>query len=319
MIDFVLQPQSRSAYLMNMRLTASLILSAALLTACTQPSPPHEPVTPPATQLPLRPASSPDYYILGISGKCLRDALGRYCFNLLPSRTSAARLTAQNTRNNWNYLQPRGTLDAVATAVRKRGWSVAVKGYAASLQDRVNTSSGTTETHPGFLSLYQDVQTIFWRDIYGVRNPSRLILVAHSHGTVYSHLLTWMEPNLPVEIQVDLDGVCAYWQTDNQGDFRDANFLPGLDFEAVCRTRDSAQGGSPGDLQNVTFANVRSNLDVHSNDPLLLDLTPNRRPNGSAQDIWSADFQEDHSGVTNVGSQAMAWVTQSVFNLTPQR
>lgn len=297
----------------------ALLFTSLLLVSCTPPTPPAPPAPPPEAPLPLRPATSPDYYILGISGKCLFDAGGTPCFNLLPSSTNPPALTGQNTRNNWNYLQPRGSLDAVAAAVRKRGWTTGIKGYAASLNDRVNTSGGTAATHAGFLTLLGDLRTIYLRDISGVRNPSRVILVAHSHGTVYSHLLTLLDPNFPVEIQVDLDGVCAYWQTDNEGDFQAAGLGTLVDFEQVCRTRDSALGGSPGDLQNVTYGRVRYNLDVHSRDLALLDLTPNRRPDGSAAGIWTADFQESHGEVTEVGSEAMAWVTQGVYNLTPAR
>lgn len=280
-----------------------------LLVACTSTTPPAP--APSTPVLPLRPASSPDFYILGVSGKCLRDDLGRVCQNLMPSGVQV-----QNTAHNYDYLSGRGTLDAIAGAVRKNGWSTRTLGYAASLTDRVNTGTGQLATHSGFLTLIADLRVIVNRDIEGVRNPSRLILVGHSHGTVWSHLLTALNPDLPVEIQVDFDGVCAYWQSDNQGDFEAAGLGTLIDFERVCRTRDSALGGDPNDLQNVVYGAVRTNLDVHSRDPLLLDLTKNARPDGSHVGIYSADFAESHSGVTQPGSAALTWVTQSVENLT---
>jgi len=284
-----------------------------MLAACATnaPAPPPVPTPAPAPVLPLRPASSPDFYVLGISGKCLFDDLGRVCQNLLPSG-----LTPQNTANNYDYLSGRGTLEAIASAVRKNGWSVQTFGYAASLQDRTNTGTGQLATHQGFLSLAADLRAIVQRDIQGVRNPSKLILVGHSHGTVWSHLLTALNPELPVEIQVDFDGVCGYWQSDNQGDFQAAGLGNIVNFEQVCRSRDSALGGDPQDLQNVVYGAVRYNLDIHSTGPLVLDRTSNARPDGSRAGIFSGAFDEGHSGVVLSGSSALNWVSQGVTTLT---
>ncbi|GGL17488.1 hypothetical protein GCM10010844_40390 [Deinococcus radiotolerans] len=249
--------------------------------------------------------------MIGLSGKCLKDAADQWCWNLVPSS-----LTPLNTANNFNYLEQRQTLAAVVRAVEKNGWTARAMGYAASLNDRTNTSSGVLATHRGYLSLVSDLQTIVRRDMQGVRNPSRLIVVGHSHGTVWSHLLTALSPALPIEIQVDLDGVCAYWQTDNEGDFRQAGLGDLLDFERVCRTRSSALGGDASDLQNVVFGNVRYNLDVHSSDLALFDGTDNTRPDGSRAGIFSAAFPENHSDVTWPTSATMTWVLQGVTNLT---
>ena len=88
-----------------------------LLVACASATPPAPPTLPSTPALPLRPASSPDFYILGVSGKCLRDDLGRLCQNLIPSGVQAL-----NTANNYDYLSGRGTLDAIAGAA----WDVRV-------------------------------------------------------------------------------------------------------------------------------------------------------------------------------------------------
>jgi len=262
------------------------------------------------TLLPLRPASSPDYYILGISGKCFKDDLDRSCLNLLP-----ASVVALNTKNNYNYLESRGTLEAVAQAVRTNGWTVQVRSYAASLEDRVNTGTGATALHHGFLTFVQDLKEIAQRDIQGVRNPSKIILIAHSHGTVWSHLFTKLNPGLPVEVQVDLDGVCADWATDNKGDFERLGLSNVVDFGALCSTL-NGQGGNLSDVQNIVYGTVWYDLDVHSNDRALFDHTENHRPDGQINGVFSAAFGENHGGVTFPGSSAMNWVTQSVSNLT---
>jgi hypothetical protein len=298
------------------RLTMPLLALTALLASCGNAPNTPSPLAPPIPEnvLPARPVTSPDYYVIGISGKCISDELKLPCGNITPSA-----LQPLNTGNNYNYLEPRGTLSAVADAVRSRGWTVETRGFAASLFDRTNTSSGTLATHPGFLTLTEYVANIYNRDIKGVRNPSRIVLVAHSHGVVWSHLLTFLAPTLPVELQLDFDGVCLYWQSDNQGDFQAAGLGNLMDFEAVCRSRDAAFGGNPNDLQNITASNVRYNLDVHSNDLTLFDSTPNWRLDGTTTGVFVAAFNESHSGVTQRDSQGLDWAVRSVQNLTSYR
>ena len=257
--------------------------------------------------LPLRPAGTPDYFVVGISGKCLKveGGLPGSCAQLSPSS-----LQALDTSKNWNYLQSRGTLEGVANAIAKKGWSVGFKGYAASLPDRINTSSGQSETQHGFQTLESDVMWIYKNAIQGVSNPSRIVLVAHSHGVVWSHLFTMLHPEVPIEIQVDFDGVCLYWVTDNQGDLTAAGWGGRVNTSTICNGPMAALGGSKTDMQNITRDNVKYNVEIQSGKFLpanLHDAVGNRRLDGSTAGIFTENFgTEDHSTVTRPGSSGFA-------------
>lgn len=284
-----------------------------MLTACSGTSTPTV-VTPPAPTLPLRPAGTFDYYVIGISGKCAHDELGRACWNILP-----ASLQTLNTKNNYNYLVPRKTVPLIVNAIYGKGHSVAYRGYAASLEDRINTGSGITEQHPGFMTLATDVANIYKTAINGFSNPSKLVFVAHSHGVVWAHLFSTLYPQVPIEMEFDFDGVCAYWQTDNKGDFERLGYGNITDFEGLCRTRDALSGGNPTDMHNITQPNVRYNVEIQSNDWKLSDGISNRRPDGTATRIYSAKFQEDHSRVTEENSQGLAYAVQWAAALAPSK
>lgn len=270
--------------------------------------------------LPLRPAGTPDYYVVGISGKCLAVE-GGYpgsCAQLSPSS-----LQAQDTSKNYNYLLPRGTLEGIANTIYGKGWSAAYKGYAASLPDRINTSSGKSELHHGFQTLEAEVMSIYKTAIQGVRNPSKIVLVAHSHGVVWSHLFTMLHPEVPVEIQVDFDGVCLYWVTDNQGDLNAAGWGGRFSTSNICNGPRASLGGSSTDMQNITRNNVKSNVEIQSGAYLPLNLhdsVGNRRLDGSTNGIFTEYFgTETHSKVTVPGSSGYAAALRWTGELTPRK
>ncbi|MFB9992027.1 hypothetical protein ACFFLM_08650 [Deinococcus oregonensis] len=236
------------------------------------------------------------------------------CGNLLPSS-----LQPLNTQNNYNYLGPRKTLSMIAEAFVKKGYTVQPFGYAASLEDRTNTSSGKLETHPGFISLTNDVAQIYNTSIRGVSNPSKLVFVAHSHGVVWAHLFSMLYPQVPIEIEFDFDGVCADWQTDNQGDFERLSIGNITDFEAVCRTRAALLGGSSTDMHNITPPNVKYNVELQSSDLVLRDSVDNKRPDGSTTGIYSENFWDLHSGITQPGSDGLDYAVRSAASLTPSK
>ncbi|UQN08032.1 hypothetical protein [Deinococcus sp. QL22] len=205
----------------------------------------------------------------------------------------------------------------IAEAIATKGYSVQPRGYAASLEDRTNTSSGKLETHSGFISLTHDVAQIYSTAIRGVSNPSKLVFVAHSHGVVWAHLFSMLYPQVPIEIQFDFDGVCADWQTDNQGDFERRNIGNITDFEAVCRTRALVFGGSSTDMHNITQPNVKYNVDLQSSDPTLRDSVDNKRPDGSTTGIYAKKFWDLHSGITHPGSDGLDYAVGLAASLTP--
>lgn len=304
-----------------------IVALVAFLTACSSSTPtPSEtiPETKPGggviTQPPAkstRPEGSPDVFVLAVSGKCFFDDYGKPCFNILPSET----LKPKNTRNNYDYLSTKGTTFAVANRISKLGYVVGYKGFAASLFDRENSGTGELKTHLGFTSLVANADEIFQKYIKGFSNPSKIVLLAHSHGVVWSHLLTKFRPSIPVEAQIDLDGVCAYWSTDNKGDFSDTRNTTDIDYSDFCALQDPTDGGKPNDLQNLVFPNVKWNFEAQASNDFILNKTivhdgfNNHRINGAfGADayIFSLQFPVNHSKVTDPSSEAMDWILKSM-------
>lgn len=278
-----------------------------LLTACgqnslTTPSTPN----PPAQK--YRPATSPDVYVLGISGKCFLNSEGIACANLMPA-SKQEDISKQNAQNNWDYLgailpgQTDSTLHDLAFTIHKQGNSVLYKGYAGSWPDTTNTTTG--QQYDGVKTLLAELQAIYTRDIQDVMNPSKIVLVSHSHGVVWSHIVQWALPKVPIEVAIDFDGICRYWGTDNAADItRDGNPY-NIPVSSLCGQQITG-GGNPYDIQNVVFSNVKFNLDIQASNtascnPYVLlgvyDGHDNIRNEGGTEGIYAFNTCEDHGSV----------------------
>ena len=69
--------------------------------------------------------------------------------------------------------------------------------------------------HPGYWEAQADLDRIYREWISNFKNPTRLVLVGHSNGTVWASLLALENPHVTFDYGVSLDGVCNHWEEDN--------------------------------------------------------------------------------------------------------
>ena len=185
-----------------LRRSLGLLLGLTSLVGCA-PLPTFQEAlyNPPTAQqlarLPARPPGSPDVLIVGISGRC-----GPPC---------------QAPQDNWDYLGERGTLKAVAKVFEERGLKVRVEGYAERITTDF-TSRRSKLPQRGILDLLSDYQKLTGEWVVGRRNPTRVILVGHSHGAVWAHYLSTLFAQVPVAALIDLDANCAAWNVDHSAE-----------------------------------------------------------------------------------------------------
>ena len=162
-----------------------------LLSGCSEITEALDDLTnPPAN---LRPFGSPDVVILGFAGRCGPPGCGA------PSSNKAY---LSDTENN--------TLQVMAETFESSGHSVRTYSYAATVSQYEND-----HFHPGYYEAQGDLDRIYTDWIAGFDNPTRLILVGHSHGAVWSSLLAMENPHVAFDVGVYLDGVCNQWEQDN--------------------------------------------------------------------------------------------------------
>ncbi|THF88701.1 hypothetical protein E7T09_05860 [Deinococcus sp. KSM4-11] len=286
-------------------LPRSLLLAGLLvwLTACV----PHWLVQGTRTPALDLDGPMPDVVVIGISGRCSQPCLA--------------------PRDNRDYLSSRGTLDSVADVFSSAGFAVEVAGYA-SHPAASHTSPYLPRPQPGFEALLADFTRL--HDTWLKQpQPPRIIVVAHSHGVTWAHLLTRTFPDVPITAQVDLDGMCVAWRPDYSAAVR------ALPPTAPQRTQmldacDPIQiGGRKVPLKDVVWPNVAVNYEVQSKRlpartsasgglPVnyLFELSRNTRLDGTTSGIERfVSVREDHSSITYPNSDAMAWVTTHLREL----
>lgn len=244
---------------------------------------------------------APDVVVFSMSGRC-----GPPC--LAP-------------RDNWDYLESRGTLDRVANVFTAAGYRVQVAGYASNPAARFS-SSYVSGPQRGYEALRLDFAAVAATWMKAAR-PPRLVLLGHSQGSVWLHHLTRVNPHVPVALQVDLDGLCVAWKSD---------------FGAGIRALASTYGDEPSPLQacdaftvaghtvgvkDIVWPSVALNLEVQSKRlparptvsggfPVnyLFEVTPNIRLDGTRAGIERfVSSREDHSAISYPNSDALTWVT----------
>ncbi|MBB5375113.1 hypothetical protein HNQ07_000557 [Deinococcus metalli] len=244
---------------------------------------------------------APDVVILGVSGRCSPPCVA--------------------PRDNWDYLSSRGTLDAVADVYAAAGYRVEVAGFA-SHPAASHTSPYLPRPQSGYEALVAAVSRMraTW-----LRSgmPPRVVLVAHSHGVAWAHLLTRTFPEVAFTAQVDLDGMCVAWRSDYGAAVRalppaapdEPQLLDACDAVSIT--------GRTVPLKDVVWPNVALNLEVQSKRlpartsasgglPVnyLFELARNTRLDGTATGIQHfLSVREDHSAISYPNSDALAWVT----------
>ena len=262
-------------------------------------------------ELTLRPEGSPDVLLLTVSGRC-------------PPGCKAP-------DDNIDYLTPRGTLKAVQDTLEAQGLSVTSYAVAGHLDQHtvrsvVQTQIGAGRSIPagqqGFLQLEGRLNTAYADWIRGRSNPTRIVLLAHSHGVVWTHALTRAHREVPISAMIDLDGVCDFWEMDNrrfiQAHLARLGHNP-WSFNLADSCGSVRVGNLRYDLKDVVYPNVQANLEVQSvhllggggtvvaNAPY--DGLQNIRTDGSRQNIQTYRSEsETHSAVSSPSGKALAWV-----------
>ncbi|BDP40523.1 hypothetical protein DAETH_04920 [Deinococcus aetherius] len=288
-------------------------LTLCALSACgTVPTPQAAgPAVSAQAALTPRPQGSPDVAIFVVSGRC-----GATCDD------------APN--DNWNYLEPQGTVAALGKMFAGLGRSVKTYAYSAHLRTHFSNLSGKQEA--GFLDMEAQLRSVLANWVQGRKNPTRLVLVGHSHGTNWTHNLARVYQGVTFDYLIDLDGICLAWEDDHRPFIqayyaeRGGNPWP-EDISKSCAQVD-AGGLTRYDHKDVALRNVRYNLEIQSqravdqpastdgSTNLLFDTVNNVRPDGSRAGISTfLSYDEGHNEIQLPGSEAMSWLGGKVQEL----
>lgn len=289
--------------------TTDRVTGAATSTAADWTSVPSDAA---ATTLRERPADAPDVAIIAFSGHC-----GLWCA----------------TQDTWAYLdQPTSqtggvaVLDVIRAAYLSQGLSVQVFSASSFVTSHRSAISGKIEA--GYLQAqaYLDHVKRDWID--GVENPTRVVIVAHSHGTVWASLLTMNNLDVTFDTMVSIDAICWQWWAKHKGYIRET-FVDGpwpipfpLDQGDPCGTLTIPGQDRRFDINDVISANVIYGIEVRtaprilSFDPnLIADDQPNVRINGTGDNLWGIQATEGHSGVARHYNRSIAWVASLIEGL----
>jgi hypothetical protein len=255
-----------------------------------------------------RPAGLPDVVIIGVSGHCF----GFGC----PSF---------NTEN----LASAGTLDVLAEPFYARGIDVEILAATDNFYDQPIGSASPTAY--GFLSL--DLTLRYIRDTYiaDYDDPTRVIVVGHSHGAVWAHIaLNVLEQEgapLPVDVLIDIDGVSPGFE---------GKAIPltgvGDAWGPVIRAHAESTGrrwpfpiwnvedainipgvAEPQDIEDVVPRTVLVNLEIWADDAVFfMDSQPNHRTDGSTTNIFWTRSAEGHESADAPTAVGVLWARDSL-------
>lgn len=262
-----------------------------------------------AGPLTARPTGSPDLVIIAFSGHC-----GVVC----------------HTRNTWSYLDSASestggvaVLDGIRRAYERLGMSVEV--FSASSFVTAHYSAISEELEPGYLQAQAYLDQVKRDWIVGRNDPTRVVLVGHSHGTVWASLLAMNNLDVTFDTFVSLDAICWQWWARHRGFVSEAYLdspwpIPyPLDHGDPCGSLRVPGRSQPMDINDVVGANVVFGLEVRTRfrmltlDPnVLADDDPNLRINGTAMNIWGIEATETHSDLGRYYNQSIAWVTSMI-------
>ena len=233
-----------------------------------------------------------------------------------------------STAPHTETLIGRGTIGAITALLSEENtrlvyaWDHADEFYSRDSAGNELTPYDTSDfVSFGFLHLLEDLRFIQNEWVEGVEEPTRVVLVGHSHGVVWNHIAAHMVPDLPIDVMVDYDGTSEAWDgigpTGLTADGWDQVIL---DYSAatgavwpfeVWLARDAWEvdgAASPVDIEDLVPPNVAVNLEIHSDGLLLFDEDANVRSDGSIDGIELFESFEGHDEVADPTSDATEWV-----------
>jgi hypothetical protein len=247
-----------------------------------------------------RPEGSPDVVVLSVSGRCV----GGLCFS---------------PEENAPYLGEAGdAAEAIAASFQDAGYSVDWMDFISSLYSYDDDEDGAADRF-GFLDLTEILTQINEAWIQGFDNPTRIVLVAHSHGCVWAHIATSVLPDVPVAYLISLDGDCFLWESDYPPDittyFNTYGNPFSWDFRDPCDHWSIPGVPDLVDTEDAVWPNVETNLEVRSVG-LVSDYQINYRGDGTRSGIFTHDSPVDnHTAVHSPLGESMPWVLDMLQQL----
>lgn len=252
---------------------------------------------------PLRPGNTPDVVVISVSGRC---------FPLCdPPRDNTAYLGA-----------PGDAAFVVARLFSDLGNAVGHAHFISSLYSYDDNNDNILDRH-GFLELVDLLEWIHANWIHGFRNPTRIVLLAHSHGCVWAHMAASVVQHIPIDYLISLDGNCLNWGASYRSDIdlyfsQNGNPFP-WDIRYPCDVWRIPGLSELQDTEDVVTPNVAINLEVRSA-YIVTDFQINHRTDGSRFNVTTFDStRDDHAGVHDPGGESMPWVLSQLFFHEQQR
>ena len=252
----------------------------------------------------LRPLDAPDVVILGFAGRC-----------------GIGFLDCSAPTDNYSYLdRDAKTLQTLEATFQSLGYTTEKFSFRAHLLDDASRGLGYQAAEYAL----EAIRDLWIRDY---ENPTRVVLVAHSHGNQFMSLLAMNHPEVTFDYAVYLDAVCFRWDADHVKSGRfgsvygsQANWPKPLNtLGAACDTVKLPGISDYQDISDVVPENVTYALEVRSNGisgiPAMYDDEKNHRFDGSRRYIESIYKNEGHMRVDDSDSAAIGWVTSTIANV----
>lgn len=252
-----------------------------------------------------RPSDAPDLVFVAVSGHCFPGC-----------------------SFNSEYLTSQGTTQVLANAFSGLGVTVGSVSTTDNFYDYPPGSSAPQAL--GFLTLLATLEQLRDEWIADFDNPTRVIVVAHSHGAVWAHLALHVleqEGNpLPVDVLIDIDGISISWENDTGTAFI------GDEWASVIEQYDASTGttwpfpidhptdaftipglADPQDIEDIVPDSALVNLEIWSDDGLgVRDTQHNHRLDGSEDNIGWFQSTVNHETSDEPGSDGVAWAVEEL-------
>ncbi len=248
----------------------------------------------------------PDILILSVSGHA----------------AAATAITCQEVDNRAYLADDGDAVEEIRGVFVDHGLSVVVRSFSDRLQapDLDDDEVPDAPDELGFVELLRILDQAYALWIENTTRPTRIVLVAHSHGGNWAHIATGIRPEIPIEYLVTLDGVITRWECEHECNVSNwvAKNNYEFDFNISQPRREIPVVGEdlPQHVKDVVFPNVRYNLEIQSTGPLPLnDCCDNIRPTGSLDGIFTEALGDSHSRCHLADSDSMNWVVAKIDEL----